>query len=71
MTKLEAKVVAAALVWHAVNVFRSRPLHLKHDKRLRVAAINLLKNQDDKLTVRHLAIADPARNRKSGKGGKK
>ena len=69
MTKLEAKVVAAALVWHAVNVIKSRPLHQKHDKRLRIAARNLLKKQDDKLTVRHLSIADPARSagRKRGR----
>jgi hypothetical protein len=65
MTKLEAQVVAAALVWHAVNVFKCRPLHEKHDKALRGAAIDLLKKQDDKMTVRHLAIADPARKRRS------
>ena len=57
MTKLEAKVVVAALVWHAKNVFSGRALHTKQDKALRIAAINLLKKQDDDFTVKRLQIA--------------
>jgi hypothetical protein len=57
MTKLEAKVVVAALVWHAKNTFECRPLHKKQDKALRIAAINLLKKQDDDFTVKRLQIA--------------
>lgn len=57
MTKLEAKVVKAALIWHAVNAVCGRPIHYKHDKALGVAAKNLLKRQNDKLTVRHIAKA--------------
>lgn len=57
MTKLEAKVVAAALVWHAVNSITGRPLRYKHDQDLRRASINLLKKQDDKVTARRLEIA--------------
>jgi len=60
MTKLEAKLVAAALVWHAVNAIKGRPLTQKQDKQLRRAAINLLTRQDDQLSTRNMAIADPA-----------
>lgn len=64
MTKLEAKLVKAALIWHVCNAFKGRPLRDKQDRQLRIAAVNLLKKQDDKLTEKHLAIAGPARNRR-------
>lgn len=57
MTKLEAQVVKAALIWHAVNAITGRPLHHKHDQALRQAAINLLKKQKDKELVQHLESA--------------
>ena len=57
MTKLEAEVVKAALIWHTVNVFRCRPLHRKEDKALRVASINLMRKQDHLATEIRLEVA--------------
>lgn len=57
MTKLEARLIKAALIWHAVKVFAPRYPSAKEDKALRRAAIDLLKKQDDKLTVRRLEAA--------------
>lgn len=57
MTKLEAQLIKAALIWHAVKVFAPRYPNAKEDKDLRRAAINLLKKQDDKMSARRLEIA--------------
>jgi len=56
VTRLEAQLVKAALVWHAVKVFKLYP-QAKEDKALRRAAINLLKKQDDKMTAKRLERA--------------
>lgn len=56
MTRLEAELVKAALIWHAVKVFKRYP-QAKEDQALRRAAINLLKKQDDKRTVQRLERA--------------
>lgn len=56
MTRLEAQLVKAALIWHAVKAFKRYPQN-KEDKALRRAAINLLKKQDDKMTVKRLERA--------------
>lgn len=56
MTRLEAQLVKAALIWHAVKVFKRYP-QTKEDKALRRAAINLLKKQGDKMTVKRLEQA--------------
>lgn len=57
MTKLEAQLIKAALIWHAVKVFAPRYPNAKEDKALRRAAINFLKKQDDKTSARRLKTA--------------
>ncbi len=58
MTKLEAKLVKAALVWHVVTFLRGETRKLqKHERALRAAAIALLKKQDGKLTDARLKRA--------------
>lgn len=57
MTKLEAQLIKAALIWHAVKVFSPRYPSAKEDKALRRAAINFLKKQNDKVSARRLETA--------------
>lgn len=57
MTKLEAQLIKAALLWHAIKVFSPRYPNQKEDKDLRRAAINFLKKQNDKVSARRLEAA--------------
>lgn len=57
MTKLEAQLIKAALIWHAVKVFAPRYPNANEDKALRRAAINFLKKQNDKMSARRLETA--------------
>lgn len=57
MTKLEAKLVKAALIWHAVKVFRPRYPREKEDTALRRAAIAYLKQKGEKAAAERLKMA--------------
>lgn len=57
MTKLEAQLIKAALIWHAVKVFAPRYPNAIEDKALMRAAINFLKKQNDKMSARRLDAA--------------
>lgn len=57
MTRLEAEVLKAALIWHTCNVFSCRTLRRKQDKALHIASVRLLKKQDDKETASRLEAA--------------
>jgi len=57
MTKLEAKLIKAALIWHAVKVFAPHYPNAKEDKALRRAAIAFLKSPDEKAAAERLRVA--------------
>ena len=56
MTKLEARLIKAALTWHAVKVFTIYP-SAKEDKALRRAAIAFLKSPGEKAAAERLRKA--------------
>lgn len=66
MTKLEAQLIKAALMWHVVKVFCPRYPDAMEDRALRRAAINFLKKQGDKVSVRRLEEALKGRVSKKG-----
>jgi hypothetical protein len=57
MTKLEAQLIKAALIWHAVKVFSPRYPSAKEDKALRHAASAFLKSPDEKRAAERLRVA--------------
>jgi hypothetical protein len=57
MTKLEAQLIKAALIWHAVKVFAPRYPNAKEDKALRHAAIEFLNSPEEKAAAERLRVA--------------
>ena len=57
MTKVEAQLIKAALLWHAVKVFSPRYPSAKEDAALRRAAIAFLKSPDEKAAAERLRKA--------------